>query len=151
MTLATQLHAAGYTTSLTGKWLNAYSLIAPAPPPGFDRFEAFGEADYYDYDLWRYGRATPEHHGAAPSDYSTDVVAAKAIDALRSAPTGQPLFAWIAPYAPHSAGHQEEGGTPVPAPRYASEPRCGSIPGWSPPNYNEADVSDKPKEVRSLP
>ena len=62
---------------------------------------------------------------------------------LRRTPVGQPLFAWITPFASH--------GPTTPAPRYLADPRCDSIPAWDPANYNEADVSDKPAYVQRRP
>src|SRR5207244_617815 len=53
----------------------------------------------------------------------------------------QPVFAWIAPFGPHLPA--------IPAPRHAHV-QC-DWGKWRPPNYNEADVSDKPAWVRALP
>jgi hypothetical protein len=142
MTLATQLDAAGYYTFLVGKYLNLYGLCcAPAVPPGWDRWAAFGDPAYYDYDLWIDGGATPEHHGSAPADYSTDVLAEKAASLIAAAPRRKPIFAWIAAFGPHAPS--------TPAPRDVGAP-CG-LGRWDPPNWNEADVSDKPAYVRAQP
>lgn len=143
MTLATQMDRAGYHTFLTGKYLNLYNLLAPTVPPGWDRFNALSTGAYYDYDIWNNGGPTPERHGSRPADYSTDVIAARAVENIRTAPRGRPIFGWITPYAPH--------GPTTAAPRYTSGSGCGTIGTWSPPNYNEADVSDKPAYVRAMP
>jgi len=142
MTIATALHDIGYRTFLAGKYFNLYNLIAPTVPPGWDGFHAY-QGGYYNYDLWNDGNSTPEYHGTSAKDYSTDVIRSKALLELRRAPAGQPLFAWIAPFAPH--------GPITPAPRYLDDPRCNSIPAWDPANYNEPDVSDKPAYVQSRP
>jgi N-acetylglucosamine-6-sulfatase len=145
MTLATQLHAVGYYTMLAGKYFNQYEKIAPTVPPGWDRFTAFGTStasdNYYNYPLYNDGDPTPEQHGSLASDYSTDVIAAKAISQIQSAPADKPIFAWITPTAPHAPN--------TPAQRY-SNLAC-PIPAWRPANYNEADVSDKPAYVQSKP
>ena len=62
---------------------------------------------------------------------------------IRSAPAGQPLFAWIAPFSAH---------TPfTPAPRYAGAGCSAADRFWMPPSWNEADVSDKPAWVQKTP
>ena len=46
-TIATWLHADGYTTGLFGKYLNSYT---GGVPPGWDRWVAFDyEPDYHPY------------------------------------------------------------------------------------------------------
>jgi len=155
MTLATQLHAAGYYTILVGKYLNNYDSIARkgACAPGWDQFIAFGDPAYYDYYLWGNCNANPvEYHGATPGDYSVDVVANHAVDYLHRAPPDQPVFAWIAPYAPHAPT--------TPAPRYANSTACDSVKRWDPPNFNKpmlnppayvANLSDRfPSSGKSL-
>ena len=139
MSLATALHDAGYYTGLVGKYLNEYSRLAPTVPPGWDRWVAFGDAKYYDYDLWIDGNPIPETHGDAAEDYATDVISAKAVALIRSAPRDRPLFLWVAPNAPHAPTWQV-------APRYRNAP-C-AVPRWKPPNYDEFNVIDKPLYIR---
>ena len=52
----------------------------------------------------------------------------------------QPFFLYFAPKAPHAPA--------TPAPRHAGS--FSGIPPWRPPNYNEADVSDKPAWVQAI-
>lgn len=146
-TLATWLHDAGYRTALFGKYLNGYPAGAPAGyvPPGWDEWYAGTTGTPYrgfEYELNENGSTV--HYGSQPADYLTDVIAAKAEDFIRRSVAndpGQPLFAYIAPYAPHSPA--------TPAPRHAAlfpearAPRTAS--------FNEADVSDKPAWVQALP
>jgi N-acetylglucosamine-6-sulfatase len=151
MTVATQLHGVGYHTVLVGKYLNGYGCLGQNPcppplPPGWDRFVAFGskaEQPYYDFDVWTNGQ-TKEHFGSAESDYSTDVFARKAAAEIRSAPAGKPLFAIVAPIAPHA----DRQGRIVPAPRH-SQADCPAGK-WNPPNWNEEDISDKPEYMRQF-
>lgn len=138
MSLATQLDGAGYFTALVGKYFNQYSAIAPVKPPGWDRFSAFGDAKYYSYTLWNDGNPVGEVHGTTAADYSTDVLRQRAVDIINAAPATQPLFLWLAPNAPHPP-------TSEAAPRYKTAP-C-TPPRWFPPNYDEADVSDKPAYI----
>jgi N-acetylglucosamine-6-sulfatase len=148
ISLATALHGIGYSTFLVGKYMNGYGgchgvKCAPHIPPGWDRWAAFGKPDYYNYDLYvgnAGADATRVHYGTTAADYSTDVVASRAVDMIRSAPPG-PLFAWVAPFGIHSPT--------APAPRYATA-TC-SPPRWKPPDWNELDVSDKPAYVQARP
>lgn len=148
MTLATQLHAVGYSTMLVGKYLNAYGrcskpFCAPHIPPGWDRWAAFSDPDYYNYTLWE-GQAgadaTPVGFGSSPGDYSTDVIRSLTVDALRAAPANKPVFAWVTPFGPHAPT--------TPAPRYVGTDVCDGLARWEPPSWNEADVSDKPLYVQ---
>jgi uncharacterized repeat protein (TIGR01451 family) len=147
MSLATQLHGVGYYTFLVGKYMNGYAKgcpsvnvnCAPHVPPGWDRWAAVSEPVYYNYNLWVDG--APVHYGSAPDDYSTDVIARRTIDLINAAPPNKPIFAWIAPRAPH--------GPATPAPRYAKT-ACRPEP-WKPPNFQEADVGDKPSWLQTVP
>jgi N-acetylglucosamine-6-sulfatase len=145
MTLATQLQSTGYHTFLVGKYMNKYGSCqrqancAPTVPAGWNRWAAFGDPHYWDYDLWVDGSRVVYGHN--DSDYSTDVLAAKAVSLIRSTPASKPLFAWIAPFGPHSPT--------APAPRHKGVPCAAGR--WEPPSWNEADVSDKPAYVRSRP
>jgi arylsulfatase A-like enzyme len=140
-TVATWLDRAGYRTALVGKYLNFYGSAARAGhvPPGWDRWVAFAENNghYYNYRLTIDGRI--RYFGNDPRDYSTDVLKDYAVDFIRR--RRGPLFLYFAPYAPH--------GPPIPAPRDAS--RFSGLPPYRPPNFNEQDVSDKPRWVRALP
>jgi N-acetylglucosamine-6-sulfatase len=151
MSIATQLDGVGYHTFLVGKYMNAYGRkscdrpanCAPTIPPGWDKWAAFGDPAYYNYDLWVGDGgvpAAPVHYGSDVADYSTDVIARRAVELIRGTAPGSPLFAWIAPTAPHYP--------PTPAPRHRST-RCPVEP-WTPSNWNEGDVSDKPAYVRRL-
>jgi N-acetylglucosamine-6-sulfatase len=142
MTLATALQGVGYRTFLAGKYFNLYRLIAPRMPPGWDGFHGYS-GGYYNYTMWNNGKPEGEVHGTSARDYSTHVIAAKALTELRRTPPGQRVFGWIAPYGAHSPN--------TPASRYLHDRRCNAVPAWHPPNYNEKDVSDKPRYVRQKP
>jgi N-acetylglucosamine-6-sulfatase len=136
-TVATWLHAAGYTTGLVGKYLNSYENTKYIPP-GWDRWVAFsGPTDYYDYTLNIDGRF--ERHGSRPEDYSTRVLAAQAVDFIKD--TSGPLFLYFAPDAPHAGA--------IPDPQDAAS--FPDLAPWRPPSFDEPDVSDKPAWVRALP
>jgi arylsulfatase A-like enzyme len=138
-TVATWLNKVGYVTALVGKYLNGY--VGPAPARGWDRWVAFSRGqDYYDYRLSIDG--TVVLRGNLPADYSTDVLANEAESFIRSTPS--PFFLLFSPLAPHSRR-----GNPLEAtPAARHQDRFASLPPWRPPNYNEADVSDKPNWLR---
>jgi arylsulfatase A-like enzyme len=143
-TVATWLDDAGYRTALIGKYFNFYNEHAAQVPPGWDRWVAFavddlGGGSYFDYDLSVDG--SRRHYGNDVADYSTDVLADEADRFIRGTSPDVPLFLQFAPYGPHLPS--------TPAPRHAN-----ALPGLTPhrpPNYNEADVSDKSAYVRNLP
>jgi arylsulfatase A-like enzyme len=65
----------------------------------------------------------------------------KAVSFIEGTPAGQPLLLWFAPYAPHEPA--------TPAPRHTSAYQDLAL--HRPPNFDEADVSDKPSHIKSLP
>jgi arylsulfatase A-like enzyme len=140
-TLATALAARGYRTGLVGKYFNSFANWSPEGyvPPGWDSFTAFRtthrSGNYYDYRL-----SDGTEHGSGTADYSTDVLAQRAVQFLDSTPTDQPLFLYFAPYAPHAPY--------LPADRHRNTLR-GELPPFTSAAVTE-DVSDKPAWVRAL-
>jgi arylsulfatase A-like enzyme len=140
-TLATWLHAAGYRTGLVGKYLNGYENTTYTPP-GWDRWFALWQEDYpgyYDYEVT--DQHTARHFGGAEPDYSTDVFARRAASFISHTPSSQPLFLELSLFGPHAPA--------TPPARFRS--RFANLPPWRPPNYNEADVSDKPRWLQAKP
>jgi arylsulfatase A-like enzyme len=139
-TIATWLHDAGYHTSLVGKYLNGYGPDDPFIPLGWDRWVAVEDSTdrYYDYTMNVDGSFVS--FGSAPEDYSTDVLAGYAVDAIADAPAEQPLFLYLATAAPHPPA--------TPAPRDKGTGMNGPI-RW-PPSFNERDMDDKPGYLRHL-
>jgi N-acetylglucosamine-6-sulfatase len=144
-TVATWLQTAGYHTGFYGKYLNNWPYGRPLYTPlGWDDFVAFitDEDRYYNYQL--YNPDVPglvEYHSNLPADYSTTVIADKAVQFIDSAPPGQPFFLMFTPRAPHP-------------PSIAPPGSAGTYKGFAPthaPSFNEADVSDKPDWVQALP
>lgn len=119
-TLATALDRRGYRTALVGKYLNGYdseqSRIALTGdptyvPPGWDVWVAkvHGKGtrgSYYNYGIIEKNEQmfspTVRYFGAAPADYSTDVLGKKVIDTIKDTPQGTPLFLMWTPNAPHA-------------------------------------------------
>lgn len=144
-TVATWLQAAGYKTMLAGKYLNGYPRGADLTyiPPGWNEWysaskgTAYGE---FNYTLNENGKLVA--YGSKPEDYGTDVYARKAIDFIqRTSKEGKPFFVYLATYAPHAPS--------TPAPRHANLFPDAQAPRT--PNFNEADVSDKPAYTRNRP
>ena len=144
-TIAVWLQAAGYRTMLAGKYLNGYPEQNNVKyiPPGWNEWYVAVHGDAYsefNYTLNENGKQVVYRN--KPEDYGTDVYVNKAVDFIqRSAQDGKPFFVYLAPYAPHAPY--------TPAPRHANlfpdliAPRT--------PNYDEADVSDKPAFIHDRP
>ena len=154
--LAVWMQDAGYYTGMIGKYLNEYSNDPPIPP-GWSEWDAVAPAsqDVYDYTLNENG--TLVDYDADPSSFKQDVLTGKAVDFVnRIAPMGQPFFLWLTYTAPHVGGPEPNPNPPFdcaytakPPPRYADTFASEPLP--QPPNFNEADVSDKPAAIRNLP
>jgi N-acetylglucosamine-6-sulfatase len=157
-TLAVWLQRGGYYTVHLGKFLNGYGRQNPTEiPPGWSEWH--GAVDpttyrYYNYTLNEGGTlhtfcATPQ-----PSCYQTDVYRDKADEIIRRRAPEGPFFLWVAFLADHAGAPREPDdpaqlGTPVPAPRHHDAFKNTPLP--RPPNFNEADVSDKPQGIRRRP
>jgi len=148
-TLPVWLQQAGYRTVHIGKYLNEYGEQDPYEvPQGWS--EWYGGVDpttydYYNYTLNHDGKLRT--YGDSPKDYSTDVLADLASHQIKKSAKGnKPFFLNVAPIAPHTvavASRATMEGTPaVPAPRDADVFANTPLPAW--PNFNEADISDKP-------
>lgn len=146
--VATELQSSGYYTMLVGKYLNFFNLIPEekAIPPGWSQFDGMytGNGKYYNYKIIS---STSSGHlitsyGNTEPDYSTDVETNIAVTRLKQADPTKPIFLYVAPTSSH--------GPFTAAERYKGDPRCAGMT-WTPPNYNEADVSDKPNYVADKP
>jgi N-acetylglucosamine-6-sulfatase len=139
-TIATWLDAAGYDTALVGKYLNG--TPGGYVPPGWDTWNAIvmspSLGDYY-YDWVMTIGTEVQGFGHDPGDYSTNVLADRAVDFVHSAQG--PLFLYFAPWAPHRVA--------VPAP--GDEHAFSHLKPFRPPGFDERDVSDKPGYVRGIP
>jgi N-acetylglucosamine-6-sulfatase len=96
------MHKAGYQTALVGKYINGYTGAAGhhKVPPGWDDWQVMDSIPmeaYYNYSINDNGHL--EHYGGKPSDYSTNVLAHKAVQFIQKA--RHPFFLYFAPVAPH--------------------------------------------------
>jgi len=165
--IATWLQSAGYRTGLFGKYLNGYSSLWTTPnppyvPPGWDEWHAFKAPKYYDHTLVESGNDFPsptevlypstctnytgcpadqvgEDPCPSPQNYSTDVLAAQALEFLDES-AGQPFLLYFAPYAPHSPACAAPG----------DESAFGALPAYRPPNWNTEPSPDPPAWVTNL-
>jgi N-acetylglucosamine-6-sulfatase len=148
-TLPVWLRRAGYRTIHIGKFLNEYGeRDAYEIPKGWDDWH--GGVDPTTYDYFGYtmnNNGVLKTYGRAPKDYATDVYAGLAEKAIRRArKAGKPFYLNIATLAPHTmavaSGARMEGLPAVPAPRHATRFANTPLPRY--PNFDEADLSDKP-------
>ena len=153
--LAVWLHNAGYDTAMIGKYL---SYMKPSTvPPGWSDWHAVvqGSETVYGYTMNDNGTLT--NHGEKPTDFLDDVLTSKAVSYIhRTAPKPNPFFLWLTYTAPHVSGPDPNPNPPYdcdgaskPAPRNAHAFDTEPLP--RPPNFNEADVSDKPAAIRGHP
>jgi N-acetylglucosamine-6-sulfatase len=145
-TIAVWLHDAGYKTALMGKYLNDYNELPEGYiPPGWDEWHTFmtsapGQYFYFGYSLNENGKIV--QYSADPKDYSTDVLSAKAVEFIDQN-ADQPFFLMINPTTPHQ-------------PYYAADRHRNlfttyeTFSPYQPPNYFEADISDKPSWFEGL-
>ena len=131
-TIATWLNNAGYRTKYIGKYMNSYYDLYV--PPGWDEWFALkqGSGPYEDVN--------EDGHWTTLGGHSAYVFADKASDFIRrSSASPEPFFVYVSTLAPHEPPEVDE--------RYQSQ--FATVPLPQPPNFNEADVSDKPAWVRS--
>lgn len=156
-TVAVWLQQAGYHTLLAGKYLNGYGqdnprrarrqgINPPDPtyvPPGWTEWYAgVGNLPYQDYNYSLNENGKLVRYGSSAEDYLTDVIAGKAVAAISKATQeGKPFFLYLAPFTPHAPANF--------APRHADLFADAKMP--RPPNFDEADLSDKPALLRRLP
>ncbi len=152
--LATWLQDAGYYTAMIGRYLNGYTY-SPRVPPGWSEWRATANQNVYDYTLDENGHFV--RYGHDPSDFKQDVLTDKAVGLIdRRAPKDQPFFLWLTYTAPHAGGPWNDpnpphdcDNAPKPAPRDAHKFDNEPLPQR--PNFDEADVSDKPARIRNRP
>jgi N-acetylglucosamine-6-sulfatase len=138
--LATRMQDGGYSTGLFGKYFNSYKSTGN-PPPGWSDFFAKNKGSgYFNYSVNDNG--VTRSYGSARDDYFTDVISKESQEFIeQSVNDSKPFFLYLAPNAPHEPS--------TPAPRHANSFNGEPAPRLS--SYNEANVSDKPPWISSLP
>ncbi len=163
-TIAVWMNEAGYRAGMFGKYINGYgyggveSVIGPGGtyyvPPGWTRWRGMPSPEHYGGErgstytlLDEHGVPTTYDDHLTDAQYSTDVLAAEVREFVaESVGEGRPFFAVWAPYASHA---ELPSFLPEPAARHYDI--FHNLPSWRPPNYGEADVSDKPRGIQALP
>jgi arylsulfatase A-like enzyme len=133
--LAVWMHEAGYKTGLVGKYVNAYTdgFVHHAIPPGWDDWQVMDSVPmeaYYNYSINNNGHL--EHYGNKPSDYSTTVLAHKAVRFIKRA--HHPFFLYFAPVAPHLPA--------IPAP--GDQKKLENIAPLHDPAFNQRNIGKEP-------
>ena len=133
-----------YETALLGKYVNDYdkALLTGEPyvPPGWDRWYGTAVGNSWRFNDW-FGETNFQIGQAGQEEYFTYVVADKGEEFLLDPERGRPFFVWLSFYAPHA----------ITRPAPDREEACpDSDVDHSKPSFNEADVSDKPYEIRKL-
>jgi N-acetylglucosamine-6-sulfatase len=138
--LATRLQAAGYRTGLFGKYMNGYTETTGKPPGWNDFFGKNGGSGYFTYSVNDNG--VDKNYGTAETDYFMDVISRESRTFVQqSVNQGKPFFAHVSPNVPHEPS--------IPAPRHINTHNGVNPPDL--PSYDEANVSDKPPWIQSLP
>jgi N-acetylglucosamine-6-sulfatase len=124
-------------------------LGATDPPESFAELLATFQKAFVPYDSFGSQR---------PRDYTMDTNGRYAARFVRrAAPSRRPFFLYYAPPGPHAedTNHAQglRPGAPEPDPRppYRYRDTFDDVPLPKPPSFNEADVSDKAANIRSLP
>ena len=121
-TVATRLRAVGYRTALVGKYMNQYPFgRTPYVPAGWTDWTSV------QHPNWR-----------PAGQHETDYCFSWAANFITRLGANERCFLWIAPKLPHDPF--------IPPARYVNTP---VTPPPNPPSVNEADVSDKPPNVRN--
>jgi N-acetylglucosamine-6-sulfatase len=153
-TLAVWLRRAKYRTAMVGKYLNGYGIADPRQvPQGWKQWYALTggtEQHRYGFKLNENGKVF--HYGRKQSNYIDYVLNSKLNGVLkRWTISPKPYFIYYNPNNPHG-----ESGTPYwstrdpePAPQYLGI--FGDMTAPRPPNFDEANVSDKPQQIRDIP
>lgn len=155
-TYAISLKAAGYVTSLLGKYLNEYPSVESSPshavrrtyvPRGWSDWMVPVGGQYYagnNYVLNHNGKL--EHH-SRPHDYLGDYTARHMLSLIRTNKDHKGLAVEFSSYAPHVP----EPTSPIEKRNKKLQRRISRIHYPRTPDFNEADVSDKPRAIQRLP
>jgi N-acetylglucosamine-6-sulfatase len=135
-TVATWIDGAGYKTGYVGKYLNSYNTLTV--PPGWDQFYGWAGLDNVTKDVMN-DNGQRRNYTGEPLDR---VAAEKAIEFIKNSGE-RPFFLWVGFVAAHTSPVRYYPGQD--ADKFSDAPLPRS------PNFNEADVSDKPEWVRSRP
>ncbi len=155
-TLAVWMRHAKYRTAMVGKYLNGYGTPPFSPrevPKGWTQWYGLtGGTEQHRYGFKLNENGKVHHYGRKPANYIDYVLNSKVNGILKKwTISPKPFFIYYNPNNPHG-----EAGTPIwstrdpePAPQYLGV--FGDITAPHLPNFDEADVSDKPEQIRNIP
>jgi len=135
---------AGYASMFIGKYLNRNDLLTPEQwlehDAGWTQLDVTKGTNgaFKDYMVH-----TKQGEFRLKGVHSTQFVANSAVARFRDTPPETPLFAVLSIYNLHLPN--------TPMAQDIGDTRCANFPPYNPPNYNEADVSDKPTGIQELP
>ena len=142
--VAKALTRAGYATMWIGKYFNRTDTFTESE---WDRHENgwtwFDALDSLNAQFFNYTVHTKTGSINYGQKHSTRMVAERAALHINQTPDDQPIFGVLSISNTHAPN--------TPMQQYRDDPRCDSIKPWNPPNYNEADMSDKPSYYRDNP
>ena len=144
---------AGYRTSLLGKYLNEYPFVESRPrhavratfvPRGWSDWAVPIRGQYagVDYDLNVDGRI--RHHDG-PRDYLGDLLTRRAVRQIRANRDDRDLAMVLSFYGPHEPAPA----SPVERRNEALKRRIAAIDYPRTPDFNERNVRDKPRFIRT--
>jgi N-acetylglucosamine-6-sulfatase len=154
------LQRAGYRTMQVGRYLNGYGTLVDkhTVPPGWTDWNTSIDPSSHNYVKWTMnenGQLRDYPQPNRPQEYQTDFYGRRAVELIReAAPSSRPFYLQVTFAAPHFARNRDPDDpprfpTPSPAPRYRNAFAGAALP--RPPNFDEADVSDKPQLVSDRP
>jgi arylsulfatase A-like enzyme len=153
------LQRGGYWTIDLGRYLNGYGVMVPPEtiPPGWSEWHNTVDPTTFDYSHWEMndnGRLVDYPLPGLP-EYQTDFLSRRASELLTQASAlSQPFFLSLTFPAPHSGRPRDPDdpqGLPTPSPAPGHRDQFAHEPLPRPPNFDEADVSDKPQVVSDHP
>jgi N-acetylglucosamine-6-sulfatase len=156
-TLPAWLQESGYRTMHVGRYLNGYEY-ADGIPPGWSDWHGSPHSGAFNYVRWRVnenGSLVQYPVASHPGEYLTDFQGRRARELIESAAPGErPFYLQVWFVAPHRAAPRDPDdpttvGTPSPAPRHRD--MFAATPMPRPPNFDEANMYDKPQEVADRP
>jgi N-acetylglucosamine-6-sulfatase len=152
-TLPVWLRRAKYRTAMVGKYLNGYGVLNPREvPPGWTQWYGLtGGTEQHRYNFKLNENGKVRRYGRSPANYIDYILNTKVNAVLKQwTISPKPFFIYYNPNNPHG-----ESGTPIgssrdpePAPQYLGA--FGDITAPRSPNFDEANVSDKPQQIQDI-
>ena len=147
-TLGVWAQRAGYRTALHGKYLNGYERLgAEKKQPGWNRWDplTYGTYDYVDFGFF--------DGDTYRDDYVTTRLTQRVAESItRLSARNDPFLVLVSHPAPHTRilvpSHRGENRFPVGDPKARVQVDPGRPGSLRDPAYDEADLSDKPADLR---